>query len=741
MSSIFTIEPPRDNVVCPNCRAVVVAGLFCSNCNAPLTFEVSRAAQSVGFVTSLTHAEELLPPRVSAVRISESVPLETLAAAEIEINPDMDPRLQRLVMRAQQGVRKLATSSTGVDEVAVVAKVTDVDAWEALSEVRVGALIKSYDKDDDTSLVTARIPVQRIERVRAQPFVKSLKPGQRVAPSLFRTTPEIGASPNLLPAAHLADGGRGVLIGIIDFGCDFMHENLRNPDGTSRVLALWDQAGPSGPQSPFGYGRVITKAEIDAALGQPNPYAALGYEPTPDTPFEKGTHGTHVTDIAAGNGRGSNLPGVAPNADIIFVEASLTDIPQSGLKVVEQSFGDSIHLLEAIRFIFDTAGNRPCVVNLSQATNGGPHDGTTLVEQGIDRLLSEAPNRAVVIAAANSFDDGIHATGNVPAGGSFDLVWNIPTGDDTNNELEIWYDGDDRLTLEVIAPNGVSLMTVNPGENKTLSRDNLIVLLGANRLRDPNNLDNMIGVFMEPGLPVGRWTIRLHGTVVNNGLFHAWIERDDRGQSSFLPPFDDSHTLGSVSCGKLSVAVGSYDAHKASRPLSFFSSAGPTRDGREKPEVSAPGHDVIAAQSRTRTLTTRKRGTSQAAPAVAGIIALMLAEAQARRLSLTTSQIRDILIATARRNPPPGTGWDSRFGHGRVSASGAVARVIAMAPVPPTPIAPTAPETAMATKGAVSGKRGASKKGSAAKAGSSSKRSSRTSSVKKSSKTASKKAR
>ena len=37
--------------------------------------------------------------------------------------------------------------------------------------------------------------------------------------------------------------------------------------------------------------------------------------------------------------------------------------------------------------------------------------------------------------------------------------------------------------------------------------------------------------------------------------------------------------------------------------------------------------------------------------------------------------IRDILIRTARRQPPPGNGWHDRYGFGRVSASAAVAAV------------------------------------------------------------------
>ena len=35
--------------------------------------------------------------------------------------------------------------------------------------------------------------------------------------------------------------GKGVLIAIIDSGIDYLHPDFQNPDGTSRILYLWDQ--------------------------------------------------------------------------------------------------------------------------------------------------------------------------------------------------------------------------------------------------------------------------------------------------------------------------------------------------------------------------------------------------------------------------------------------------------------------------------------------------------------------
>ena len=384
-----------------------------------------------------------------------------------------------------------------------------------------------------------------------------------------------------------------------------------------------------------------------------------------------------MADIAAGNGRGSGLPGVAPEADIVFVDASHADIPFDGPEVVGSSFGDSVRLLEAVQYILNKAGDRPCAINISLGTNGGPHDGTTLVEEGIDRVLRQKPNRAVTIAASNSFSDGIHAAGRVAENGSQDLTWEVPAGDISHNEMEIWYSGCDRFAIELIAPGGSSLGTVKPGRNGIVrSSDGRVPIFVANRLGDPNNGDNMIGIFLDSGLPTGQWVVRLHGETVKDGSFHAWIERDNQAPSRFAPPHDDSHTIGSISCGRETVVVGSFDAHKASRPISFFSSAGPTRDGRRKPEISAPGHAVFAAKSGTRTGVVRKSGTSMAAPAVCGSIALLLAEACKRGVDLTIEQIRGILVQTAQRNPPDGKAWHPQYGNGRVSAAKAVATLI-----------------------------------------------------------------
>ena len=141
--------------------------------------------------------------------------------------------------------------------------------------------------------------------------------------------------------------GRGCIVAALDFGLDFAHPNFLNADGTTRLLALWDQGAAYDPAHPnrFGYGRQYTPAEINAALAAADPYQALGYGPQPsDT--GKGTHGAHTMDIAAGNGRAAgSRPGAACEAALLFVHLSTRRLGTS------ENLGDSVHLLEALDWV------------------------------------------------------------------------------------------------------------------------------------------------------------------------------------------------------------------------------------------------------------------------------------------------------------------------------------------------------------------------------------------------------
>jgi hypothetical protein len=132
-------------------------------------------------------------------------------------------------------------------------------------------------------IATVRIARNRVEALRDSSDVRSVKASYRYRPELVSVeaaTTEVQDDDRRRPRGLLATG-RGVVVGVADWGLDFRHPAFRRADGATRVLALWDQAAPYDPARPnrFGYGIVHERAVIDAALRQSDPVAALGYDP------------------------------------------------------------------------------------------------------------------------------------------------------------------------------------------------------------------------------------------------------------------------------------------------------------------------------------------------------------------------------------------------------------------------------------------------------------------------------
>ena len=165
----------------------------------------------------------------------------------------------------------------------------------------------------------------------------------------------------------------------------------------------------------------------------------------------------------------------------------------------------------------------------------------------------------------------------------------------------------------------------------------------------------------------GTWTVRLHGLDVRDGTYHAWIERDDprrfrpTGVDSgwAFPSFFsratavDSHSVNSLAAGQAVVAVSNLD--ESGNRIHVTSSQGPSRDGRLKPEIAAPGTNILGANGfDLQRPWVRMTGTSMASPFVAGVIGLML-EQEPR---LTAAQIAGILRRSAQ--PLPGTDFEWR---------------------------------------------------------------------------------
>jgi subtilisin family serine protease len=588
---------------------------------------------------------------------------------------------------------------------------------------------------------------------------------------------------NPTPANELDYGmperGKGTIVGIVDFGCDFAHPSFHVPDGVparSRLLALWDQNdAPEAPLTPppivlpaapvgsvagqdcrFGYGRMFTREQIDQVLRtwlaqQPQdpelPYALLGYDPhhhhyTQQPPGTAGgpagAHGTMVMDIAAGGPRGAegsgsatDLPivrGVASEADIVFVQVRLHHShqtrdardPRGPRRVLNLN-----DVVDAVAFVFHVAERegRPCVVNLSLNTMSGPHDGDGYFERRIASLLRSGPagpegiGRAVVIAAGNlpymAFERQRwqHLADEVRPGSRFEFFWRIDAADPTRNTIEIWYDAQQAwLQVSLVSAEGDVIGPVLPGQAGEIYIDDaprgsvvgsrLMPAVGDGAQGQALPADDTapgrhaILIEIEPDFPHQTfWTVvlecvdRQHAALTSGAAvpFHAWLERDDDGQSGLcrsarLPAITDDDrrtTIGTLSCGEDTIVVGAYSTSASSVDRLNRSARGPSRkQDIRKPDLAAPGHLVRVIRSKpavgSAPACVGESGTSLAAPFVAGTIACVYEAAP----QATLAQVRDALTATTR--PPlddPQAPWTSMFGHGRLNPAAAVAKV------------------------------------------------------------------
>ncbi len=126
---------------------------------------------------------------------------------------------------------------------------------------------------------------------------------------------------------------------------------------------------------------------------------------------------------------------------------------------------------------------------------------------------------------------------------------------------------------------------------------------------------------------------------------------------------DDTETVGSPGAAEQAITVGAAsdwssppgtDYHDDGIALAYFSSRGPTADGRTKPDVVAPGVTVRAARAGSVSDYVTYSGTSMATPYVAGAVALALDATP----SATPAQVKAALTGTAEDWGPPGKDVD-----------------------------------------------------------------------------------
>ncbi len=551
------------------------------------------------------------------------------------------------------------------------------------------------------SFVTARLTAEEMFRLIRIPEVRYIDPGSINFPQLDLSVPEIGVS--LLHSGFLNNTpykGRGVIVVIYDTGIDFRHLDFRDPVDTtkSRILFIWDQTITAGagenPPVGYSYGVEYTKAHIEDEIdGTPTGYIRQR---------DVNGHGTHVAGTAAGNGAsyGFKYVGVAPEADIIVVKGG------------DGSFSEP-RMIDGLNYARTKAQElgKPVVVNWSIGGHSGPHDGTRNYEVAVNSFVG-TPGRVVAISAGNDGASPIHVGGNVSAGGTVTFTITVPvytpTSGTANDQflLDLWFDGPTNATITatVTSPGGVTY-TRNRDETGTAANtaDGTIDLYNyVSSLNGQRNIQLYVrdATASTPAPRSGTWTLTL-SNVGASMQYDGWLAlRTVGNQTVTVSGGNTSKTVSMPGTAQGAITVGSYvtkwswtaydgrgwsyTGTNRTSDISTFSSIGPTRDGRMKPDIAAPGQGISAALSAavdTSALTTRMmpgirhyvtQGTSMASPHIAGVAALFLGA----QPTLSAAEIKTLLTSTAQADPFTSAVPNPTWGYGKSDALRAFARLL-----------------------------------------------------------------
>lgn len=119
----------------------------------------------------------------------------------------MDARLVLAIINRQRGKQAMSIPSASSNGLAVVARVVDAALWRELPDVLPGAQLGMTP--DGSAIVTGRVAIDRIETVRADAAVRSLRASQLVRPPVGGDHPHHAGSRGPLAGWRQAKGRRG----------------------------------------------------------------------------------------------------------------------------------------------------------------------------------------------------------------------------------------------------------------------------------------------------------------------------------------------------------------------------------------------------------------------------------------------------------------------------------------------------------------------------------------------------
>lgn len=437
--------------------------------------------------------------------------------------------------------------------------------------------------------------------------------------------------------------GKGTLLGLIDSGVDYNLPIFKDNDGNSKILYYWDQSIDGNPPDGFREGTLYTNEDINKAI---NGEIQIPISTT-------STHGTHTAGIACQ---------IANEAELIVVRVGRRQT---------DTFSKSTEFMRAIKFILDKSLElkKPVAINISYGSNEGSHRGESLFEQYIDQMCSFWKNN-IVVAAGNNAAKGGHKRININNDENRDTLVEMEVGPNEKIlNINIWPSFIDDFNLYLVSPTGRS--------TQPISQDSGLIknIIGNTRINGvfypiaPYSLSRRITIELKSDTEIipGIWTLLFTPIKVVDGNIDIYLPTSEgiTMNTRFLEPSKILTVTVPGTASKV-ITVGSYNSR--TDVVSTFSGEGDIEGGIIKPDLLAPGEDIVSylPGGSTGALT----GTSMATPHVTGVCSLLMqwGIVEGNDLFLYSQKIKSLLIEYARRNPQYTYPNDSR-GYGFLDLS------------------------------------------------------------------------
>lgn len=451
--------------------------------------------------------------------------------------------------------------------------------------------------------------------------------------------------------------GNGIAIGFVDTGIDFTNEVFRYEDGTSKILAIYDQSIDSyNPPSGFVIGTEYTNEQINAALQSDNPFETIPHRDTSG-------HGTFLASVAAGRVIG-DFSGAAPNCSIIAVkirQARSYYTERYAVSAQAENVFESSAVMVGVEYIIKKANQlgMPVVICIGLGSNSGSHDGFSILEEYLSGV-SNIRGVCVCIAAGNECEARHHMQKKMLSTEKTDNI-DIKVGEnDGNIYMTLWNSVSDKMSVSVRSPTGEVIGRV-PARSGLSITEKLILepsTVSIEYYFPVEGSSDQLTVIRILNATPGIWTVKVFGDMVLNGVFDAWLPLagfcDKNTEFLSATPYGTvtvpATMFGAISCG-------AYD--HLNNSLYAKSSWGPTRSLVMTPEIIAPGVNIGGYYPTGYGLMS---GTSTAASITAGACALLMQWGiiQGNDISLSTYQIKAYLIKGCSRNETmsyPNTQW------------------------------------------------------------------------------------